>query len=103
MKKTFFYLLVCCFAVFTFSGCAVGLIGVIYTDTTMPQAATSNKVGTKVGEASATSILNLVATGDAGINAAAKQGGISSISHVDFSEKSILGIFTKVTTRVYGN
>lgn len=103
MKRKFLSLIVCAFTVFTFSGCAVGLVGIIYTDVTTPAAATSNKVGTKVGESTATSVLNLVATGDAGINAAAKQGGITNISHVDFSEKSILGIFTKVTTRVYGN
>lgn len=90
------------FSVFT-SGCAsLGMVGSLYTDVTMPVTATSNSVGTKAGEAKATAILALICTGDAGINAAAKDGGISKISHVDYKIYSILGIFTTMTTTVYG-
>ena len=74
----------------------------IYTDVTEGLTATSNSTGTKVGTASATGILGLVATGDASIQTAAHAGGIKKISHVDKHTTNILGIFTKFTTVVYG-
>ena len=64
--------------------------------------ADGNVVGTKVGKASAVNVLGIVATGDASINAAAKDAGIKKISHVDQEEVSVLGLFSKVTTFVYG-
>ena len=70
--------------------------------TTTPIAATSNPVGNKCGEDSTTRILGLGGSANIGINAAAKNGGITKISHVDFAQKSFLGIVTKYTTRVYG-
>jgi hypothetical protein len=84
------------------SSCASLGVGSLYTDATMPLTATSNSVGSKVGSSEATNILGLVMTGDAGINAAAKNGGISKISHVDYEMYGILGIFAKMTTVVYG-
>ncbi|MBQ5387852.1 MAG: hypothetical protein IIU55_02075, partial [Paludibacteraceae bacterium] len=42
------------------------------------------------------------AVGDAGIQKAAKQAGITKISHVDKKVFSVLGLFTKVTYTVYG-
>lgn len=86
------------------SSCAtIGPYGSIYTDVTLPGNATANNVGTKVGTSKATSILGIIGTGDAGINAAAKQGGISKISHVDVKVFSVLGFFSTYTTYVYGN
>lgn len=70
--------------------------------TTTPIAATSNPVGNKCGEASTTRYFGLGGSANIGINAAAKNGGITKISHVDFSQKSFLGIVTTYTTRVYG-
>ncbi len=70
--------------------------------TTTPITATSNPVGNKCGEATTTRILGLGGSANIGINAAAKNGGITKISHVDFSTYSFLGLFTKYTTRVYG-
>ena len=85
------------------SSCAtVGPMGAIYQDTNAPVTATSNSVGSKVGTSKSVSILGLIATGDAGINAAAKDGGIKKISHVDSKAYSILGIFSTSTTTVYG-
>ncbi|MBV6441883.1 MAG: hypothetical protein DYG98_23270 [Haliscomenobacteraceae bacterium CHB4] len=98
------FLLFCAVALFL-SGCAVTaspVIGTIYTDVKAPITATSNRVATKVGMAEATSILGLVATGDASINAAAQKAGIKSISHVDYQATSILGIYAKFTVYVYG-
>jgi hypothetical protein len=55
-----------------------------------------------VGQASAVSILGVVAAGDAGVNKAAKLAGITKVSHVDKKTVSILGLYTKVTYTVYG-
>ncbi len=77
-------------------------VGFIYTDVTSGTAATSNQLGTKVGRAKATNVLGIVATGDAGIQAAAREGGISKISHVDQKQKSVLGIVSTSQTIVYG-
>lgn len=86
------------------ASCAtIGPYGSIYTDVTLPGNATDNSVGTKVGTSKATSILGLIGTGDAGINAAAKQGNINKISHVDVKVFSVLGFFSTYTTYVYGN
>ncbi|MDO4949875.1 MAG: TRL domain-containing protein [Bacteroidales bacterium] len=69
---------------------------------TRPITATSNPVGNKCGEASTTRILGLGGSDNIGINRAAKDGGITRISHVDYSTFSFLGLYTKMTTRVYG-
>ena len=70
----------------------------------VPLAATSNNVGSKCGTATETRILGLFPfKGDHGIEAAAKNGGIKKISHVDVERFNVLGyIYTKTTTRVYG-
>ncbi|MCB0620037.1 MAG: TRL-like family protein [Saprospiraceae bacterium] len=77
-------------------------VGWLYTDVQAPYQATSNPVASKVGTAEITSILGIVATGDASIEAAARKAGISKISHVDYHAKSILGIFATFTIYVYG-
>ena len=87
------------------SSCAVvksPLTGVWYTDVKAPVTATSNSNSTRVGSAEATSILGVVATGDASIDAAAKSAGITKIHHVDEHSTSILGIFAKYKVYVYG-
>lgn len=80
----------------------VGLVGAVYTGYTEPAAVTSNELSTKVGQASAVSVLGVAAAGDAGINEAAKKAGITKVSHVDKKVFSVLGLFTKVTYTVYG-
>jgi hypothetical protein len=79
--------------------------GLIYSQTKAPISTdfSNTPVGTKKGEASASSILGLIATGDCGIQAAALAGGIKTISHADYQFSSILfGIYTKTTVTVYG-
>lgn len=77
--------------------------GVLYTSVTSGEGVTSNALtGKKVGTSSASNILGLVATGNAGIEAAAKNAGIKKITHVDSKKTSILGIFSTYTTTVYG-
>jgi hypothetical protein len=102
MKKTLFYSFILAVVVSMSSCAAFGPVGVIYTQVQLPIAATSNSVGTKVGSSQAMSILGLIATGDASINAAAKAGNITKISHVDYENFGILGIYFRQTTYVYG-
>ncbi len=103
MKKLFLAAMVAV-TTLAFTGCgAIGLVGSVYQDTVVPEAVTGNAVGSKCGTAKAMSILGVVALGDAGINTAAKNGGITRISHVDAKTFSILGVFTTVEYFVYGN
>lgn len=67
-----------------------------------PIAATSNPVGHKCGEATNTVVLGLGGSSEQGLNQAAKNGGITKVSHVEYVKKSIFGIIHKYTTRVYG-
>ena len=92
MKKTIKMVVIATFSVVMFSSCSV----------TRPITATSNTVGNKCGEASTVRILGLGGSSNVGINKAAKNAGITKISHVDFSTYSFLGFYTKSTTRVYG-
>jgi len=62
------------------------------------------QLGTKTGEASIHSILWLVAWGDAGTAAAAKEGHIATIRHMDTEIVSILfGAYYRQTVIVYGD
>jgi len=71
--------------------------------TTTPVTATSNPVGNKCGIAQTTRFLTIFGgSADCGINKAAKNGGITKISHVDMFEKNYLGIVTIYGVRVYG-
>jgi len=79
------------------------LTGVIYTEVSGPITATSAERGSKTGVAEATSILGILATGDASIAAAARNGGISQIKTVDYDATNILGLYATFTTRVTGN
>ena len=81
-------------------------MALFYTDATYPVTATGVEVkdltGLKRGQASASSILFLVEVGDAGVDTAARNGGISKISHIDVNEVSVLFFFRKLTVTVYG-
>jgi hypothetical protein len=80
------------------SGCFVNIKVPLDTDLDRTQ------LGTKVGESSAQSVLWLVFWGDAGTQAAAKQGEITTITHADRQLFTILfGIYARETTIVYGD
>jgi hypothetical protein len=81
------------------SGCA-------YTNIQRPLGTEFNKteLGTKSGESSSYSLLWLVAWGDGGTKAAAENGKIQVIRHADTRLFFLLfGLYTKVTTIVYGD
>jgi hypothetical protein len=92
-------------SIFLLSGCAMvqtPVNGLLVTSLTAPITATDNQVSSKVGNASCTSILGIVAFGDCSINAAARNGNISKIHHVDHGATSVLGIYSSFETHVYG-
>lgn len=89
----------------TLTGCATSFpMGSIYTDVSLPVEATGAAGrATKVGTTECKSILALVATGDCSIEAAKKQGGITTVDHVDWHAENILGVIGKYKVTVYGN
>jgi len=58
--------------------------------------------GTKTGQSCASSILGIIATGDASISAAKAAGGITQVAHVDHDDFGILGIYASSCTIVVG-
>lgn len=80
-----------------------GGMGVLYTGVSEGEAVTANTLGKKVGTAEITNILGLVTTGDASIQTAAKNAGITRISHIDCKKTSVIGVYGKYTVYVYGD
>lgn len=81
------------------------LTGCVYTHVTIPLTTELNKteLGHRKGQSSMYSLLWLFAWGDSGAAAAAKQGEIAVMTHMDRDFEAILfGIYTKTTTVVYG-
>lgn len=91
---------------FLFTGCAgvqTPAAAGLYTNTQGPVAAADNSVDPeKKGTSSSVSYLGIVAQGDASIEKAAENGGISDIHHVDYKSKNYLGLYGKYTVVVYG-
>lgn len=89
------------------TGCAAystsPVTGILFTDVKAPVTATaSDAPALKSGSAAVNSVLGLIATGDASIDTAARNGGITKIHHVDYSSKNWLGIYAVYTVTVYG-
>jgi hypothetical protein len=105
MVKYVGFIVVVLFTASLLAGCATPYpMGMIYTEVKSPVATGDGGITySKVGVAKATSILGLVATGDASIKAAAANGGIKNIKYVDYDSKNILGIYGEYTTTVYGD
>lgn len=85
--------------IFSASGC-------VYIDVKSPlDTDVSNTVlGSKEGRAKTQSVMWLVSWGDAGTAAAAKNGGIETITHLDVRYYSILfGLYAERETIAYGN
>ncbi|MBN2297127.1 MAG: TRL-like family protein [Deltaproteobacteria bacterium] len=91
-------------ALFLINGCATPVpVGVVYTELKLPITATGESgKNLKVGTAECISVLGLVATGDASIQEAMDDGGITKISHIDWEVKNILGILGRYKVVVYG-
>lgn len=61
------------------------------------------QLGSKRGTSEAQTILGVVTWGDAGTHAAAQAGGISTIRSADYEFFTVLGVYSKYTTIVYGD
>ena len=106
-------LLACGFAALMSSGClfmgmagaAAPVTGLAFTEVKYPLAVTNLKgdaQNLKRGEAMCTSILGLVATGDASVEAARLNGGITKIHWVDVFVRNILGLYAEYKVVVWG-
>jgi len=107
MKKFSIAALLASLVVMFMSGCAGitpiagGAGGLVYTQTSAAVAVGSANGSDKVGTATSTAII-CFATGDSSISAAMAAGGITKIHHVDCKIMSVLGVYAKYTTVVYG-
>lgn len=82
------------------------LTGCVYTNIKTPLDMDLDKteMGTKVGKASIYSVLWLFSWGDSSTAAASKEGGISTVTHMDRQVYSVLfGLYSKTTTIAYGD
>ena len=104
MKRLFAVTMVA-MAMVGLTGCqpvASPLLGVFYNETKYGNMVTTAPAAPKEGKACASTIMGLVATGDASIQAAKAAGGITEVSYVDHTAKSILGITAEWCTIVRG-
>lgn len=100
MKK----LLLAAVAALACASCAKSpVLGGAYTDIKDGMAVTGNAGSTKVGTAEIKGYVGLVAMGDASIQTAAREAGITRIHHVDYQTKSYVGVYTIYTVIVYGD
>ena len=86
---------------------AFGGGGILYQDTRTPMGQVSywgpsTSSTMKKGEATFTSILGILATGDASLKQAMENGGITKIHHIDQEVTNILGIIATYKIIVYG-
>lgn len=94
-------------ALVALNGCAMAqggnahAMGTIYSGYKSPGNIGAAAAG-KTGEACISSILGVVATGDASLEAAKKAGGITTIAHVDHEQFSVLGVYATSCTVVHG-
>lgn len=91
-------------------GCAfaapvVPPVGSAYTNIAAPIDidADPSELGSRVGKGSVTAILGLVAWGDASLAAAARDGGVKTIRHVDYEYTNVLFFYQRFTTVVRGD
>ncbi len=86
--------------------CWVSLSGCIYSKITIPldRNLDRTQMGSKVGKSQFKSVLGLFAWGDAGTQAAAQNGGLTTVRHADREILAILGlVYFRQTTIVYGD
>jgi hypothetical protein len=90
-------------AALSLGGCTIvsPMNGSIYTDMTAATAVGPASGSSKKGEAKATAILG-VALGDATLETAMKNGGVTKVHHVDTKVMNVLGVYAEYTTIVYG-
>jgi len=88
---------------FALTSCAsYGPQGLLYSGGTTGISTNNNVQPTKTGKACMLSILALVASGDASIEKAKAEGGITKVASVDYNAFNVLGVYGKYCTIVKG-
>ena len=77
--------------------------GLLYTSVQGPVAATEGTDASRKGRACASNLLGLLATGDASIDSAKRDGGITTVSAVDHDSMSVLILYSRYCTIVRGS
>ena len=80
--------------------------GCLYLDTKLPldTDVSITKLGSKTGTSSIHSVLWLFAWGDGSTEAAAKNGGLATINHLDSHAYQVLfGLYSRMDTIAYGD
>ena len=86
-----------------FAAAALTALSLSSCSITMPVAVSSNPIGAKTGSAKADVYLRILSFGgDASIQTAAKNGGITRVATVDMKMTDILGLLQTYTTIVTG-
>ncbi len=107
MKRLIASTVVASVALMLLTGCAGidpitgGTFGRLFTQTDAAVAVGNASGYEKVGTSESEAII-CFATGDSSISKAMENGGIKKIHHVDCKVFSVLGIYAKYTTVVYG-
>lgn len=78
-------------------------VGVIYNQTTTGLSTNNGIKPTKEGSTCSYSILSLIAFGDATVNRAKTDAGITKVASVDNSAFNILGVYGRYCTIVKGS
>ena len=89
---------------FIFRSPVIPPTGAVFSGYEAPVDITFNNtvIGSKQGTGSCTTILGLIAFGDASVAAAAREGNITRVDHVGYSFTNILCIYTNYEIIVYG-
>ena len=77
-------------------------LGVVYSDVDAP-ISLKGQFGSRTGRAHVVSLLGLVSTGDGSVRAAARNGNIRDVKHVDYEFYNVLGLYQRYTTVAYGD
>ena len=80
--------------------------GCVYSDVRVPMSGEfrNTRTVTRSGEATTRSVAWLVAWGDAGLQKAAENGGLTTLEYADRAFVNVLfGLYMSNTTVVYGN
>ena len=109
MKRIILTALLAAVCITTLTGCGAILFGggLFYADVKAPMGSIAyygpDASGySKVGKASNTTILGILLTGDASLDAAMRANAITKVHHVDQQYTNILGLIQTTTTIVYG-
>jgi hypothetical protein len=85
------------------SGGNGGAIGIVYAGYKMGGYVGTGTGGAKTGTACAKSVLAIASWGDASLEKAKQEGGITTITDVDHTIFNVLGIYGKTCTIVRGD